>query len=151
MAYYCGECIVWLGSSDVDRYGRRWCSYDRKYRESNQNTYGCGGFVYVGRVILTEVCDALHLPPCAMFAAYDAAKAHAVEPEHTAWLADYSKIGTQIVACMRADAERIHIAEQLTSQYISPAMHLCSEERWDEAVSVYRSMVHAIAERYHIQ
>ena len=45
MAYYCGECAVWVGSSDVDRYGRRWCAYSRRYEESNQNTYGCRGFV----------------------------------------------------------------------------------------------------------
>lgn len=46
MAYYCGECAVWRGSSDTNKYGERWCSYSRRYEKSDQNTYGCRGFVY---------------------------------------------------------------------------------------------------------
>lgn len=45
MAYYCGECAVWRGSSDENRYGERWCAYSRRYEKADQNSYGCRGFV----------------------------------------------------------------------------------------------------------
>ena len=43
MASYCGECALWQGSSDVNKYGERWCPYSRRYEKSDQNTYGCLG------------------------------------------------------------------------------------------------------------
>lgn len=45
MANYCGECALWRGSSDENKYGERWCSYSRRYEKADQNTYGCRGFV----------------------------------------------------------------------------------------------------------
>ena len=44
MANYCGECAVWRGSSDTNRYGERWCPYSRRYEKADQNAYGCKGF-----------------------------------------------------------------------------------------------------------
>lgn len=45
MANYCGECALWRGSSDENRYGERWCPYSRRYEKANQNTFGCRGYV----------------------------------------------------------------------------------------------------------
>lgn len=45
MANYCGECALWRGSSDENKYGERWCSYSRRYEKADQNSYGCRGFV----------------------------------------------------------------------------------------------------------
>lgn len=45
MASYCGECAVWRGSSDENKYGERYCVYSRRYEKADQNTYGCRGFV----------------------------------------------------------------------------------------------------------
>lgn len=45
MADYCGECLLWRGSQDENRYGERWCPYSRRYEKADQNTYGCKGFV----------------------------------------------------------------------------------------------------------
>lgn len=45
MADYCGECAVWRGSKDENRYGERYCVYSRRYEKADQNTYGCRGFV----------------------------------------------------------------------------------------------------------
>lgn len=44
MATYCGECALWRGSSDENRYGERWCSYSRRYEKPDQNIYGCRGY-----------------------------------------------------------------------------------------------------------
>ncbi len=150
MAYYCGECKVWLGSSDVDRYGRRWCSYSRKYEESNQQTYGCNGFVYVGRVVLTEICNVLQLPTCGFFAAFDEAKAHAIVPENLELLPTYGEIGSVIVDRMHQDNEREFIASQMMKNYIVPAVKQCEEQRWHDAVDTYRTMIHDLMKHYQI-
>lgn len=45
MADYCGECALWRGSRDENKYGERWCPYSRRYEKADQNSYGCRGFV----------------------------------------------------------------------------------------------------------
>lgn len=45
MANYCGECAVWRGSRDENKYGERYCVYSRRYESADQNTHGCRGFV----------------------------------------------------------------------------------------------------------
>lgn len=55
MATYCGECALWRGSSDENRYGERWCSYSRRYEKADQETYGCRGFVAGTRRYLHEL------------------------------------------------------------------------------------------------
>ena len=45
VANYCGECALWRGSKDENRYGERYCVYSRRYESADQNSYGCRGFV----------------------------------------------------------------------------------------------------------
>ena len=45
VANYCGECALWRGSKDENKYGERYCVYSRRYESADQNTHGCGGFV----------------------------------------------------------------------------------------------------------
>ncbi|MCQ2458529.1 MAG: hypothetical protein MJ142_07355 [Clostridia bacterium] len=148
MAYYCGECAVWVGSSDVDRYGRRWCSYSRKYEESNQNIYGCRGFVYNGRTVLTKVCEILAIPTGKWFEAFDAVKDAYVAPKKTEWLANYCKIGPQIAAKLDADNDRHAVAESLMDQYIKPAYQLWKEGNSEQSAMKYREMVLTLAKQY---
>ena len=45
VANYCGECALWRGSRDENKYGERYCVYSRRYEKADQNSYGCRGFV----------------------------------------------------------------------------------------------------------
>lgn len=148
MAYYCGECVVWVGSSDVDRYGRRWCSYSRRYEESNQNTYGCRGFVYNGRTVLTKVCEILNLPTEKLFQAFDEVKDAYVAPQHIDWLTSYCTIGPQIAQAMDKDTQRKEIAQTVFSKYIQPAFELWQHGNLEEASKNYRNMVFSLAKHY---
>lgn len=148
MAYYCGECAVWAGSSDVDRYGRRWCSYSRRYEESNQNTYGCRGFVYNGRTVLTKVCEILSISKDKWFEAFDSVKDAYVVPSHMAWLTNYCGIGPRIAKALGEDANRIDIAVKMMNDFIEPAYLLWQEGKNEASASKYRDMIMLLADQY---
>lgn len=57
MASYCGECALWRGSKDENKYGERYCVYSRRYESADQNSYGCRGFVDGTR----RYCDPLNV------------------------------------------------------------------------------------------
>ena len=148
MAYYCGECAVWVGSSDVDRYGRRWCAYSRRYEESNQNTYGCRGFVYNGRTVLTKICEILHEPTEQLFEAYDAVKESFAAPEHMEWLSAYCNLGPKIADRLDADVQRNEMADMLMKDYIQPAYMLWKDGKNEESALTYKQMVACLAQKY---
>ena len=148
MAYYCGECVLWVGSSDVDRYGRRWCSYSKRYEESDQNIYGCKGFVYNERTVLTKVCEILAIPTEKWFEAYDAVKDAYVAPQKTEWLTNYCKIGPQIAEKLDADNNRYAIADMLMTQYIRPAYQLWKEGNEEQSALKYREMISSLTKKY---
>lgn len=148
MAYYCGECVVWVGSSDVDRYGRRWCSYSRKYEESNQNTYGCKGFVYNGRTVLTKVCEILKIPTEKWFEAFDAVKDTYIVPQHIDWLSSYCCLGPQIAKMVDLDNQRYTVAQKLMTDYITPAFILWKKGENAQSALKYKEMIASLAEQY---
>ena len=148
MSDYCGECAVWVGSSDVDRYGRRWCSYSRKYEESNQNASGCKGFVYNGRTVLTKVCEILDIPTDKWFEAFDAVKDAYVAPHHIEWLTSYCKLGPHIANRLDADVRRRNVADMLMKEYIKPAFLLWKVGKDDQSAKKYREMIAYLAKYY---
>lgn len=148
MAYYCGECVVWVGSSDVDRYGRRLCSYSRRYEESNQNSYGCRGFVYNGRTILTKICEILHEPTEQWFEAYDAVKESFAAPEHMEWLSAYCSLGPRIADKLDMDDRREQIAKDLMQEYLQPAYQLYQDGKAEQSAMAYKEMVAYLANQY---
>jgi len=148
MAYYCGECAVWAGSSDVDRYGRRWCSYSRRYEESNQNTYGCKGFIYNGRTVLTKVCEVLGCDTDKWFEAFDAVKDAYVAPQKMEWLTSYCKLGPEIAKGLENDEERQAVAAMVMDRYIKPAYRLWQDGSSEQSALKYREMVKDLAKRY---
>ena len=148
MAYYCGECVVWVGSSDVDRHGRRWCAYSRRYEASNQNTYGCKGFVYNGRTVLTKVCEILGIPNDKWFEAFDAVKDSYVVPQQIEWLTSYCKIGPQIAHKLDSDTNRHTISDMLMRKYIEPAYVLWKEGNDEMSAMKYREMISNLAKHY---
>lgn len=141
MAYYCGECAVWAGSSDEDRYGRRWCSYSQKYEESNQNTYGCKGFVYHGRTVLTKVCELLHLPKDMWFEAFDDVKDTYVATNHIEWLSCYCSLGPEISKALNLDKCAETNAKRIFQQYLVPAFSLWKDGNKEQSANLYRKMV----------
>ncbi|MBE5804269.1 MAG: hypothetical protein E7316_07130 [Clostridiales bacterium] len=148
MAYYCGECIVWRGSSDENKYGERWCSYSRRYERSDQNTYGCNGFIYAGRAILTKVCQILQLDTQEWFAAYDKVKEAYLVPAHMDMLVSYCEIGPALVEKIDMDEEKDSIAYHLLNCYLTPAMQMSQTECFKQAVEKYKDMVSMLVQRY---
>ena len=148
MAYYCGECAIWAGSGDVDRYNRRWCPVSRRYEESNQNTYGCRGFVYNGRAIVTRVCEILNIPSADWYDAFDAVKDAYVAPFHMDWLTSYCGLGPAISSAMSRDPNRRSVATNLLNEYMVPARALYLKGQAEEAAHLYRRMVLYLREKY---
>ena len=148
MAYYCGECIVWRGSSDENRYGERWCSYSRRYERSDQNTYGCKGFLYAGRAVLTKVCEVLHLDEKPWFAAFDAAKEAFVVPGHMDMLVNYCGVGPTLAGKLDADDSREDVSRQVMDRFLEPARVMCDAGLYEKAVRVYAEMVKWMRGRY---
>ncbi len=151
MAYYCGECAVWQGSSDKNRYGERWCSYSRRYEKSDQNTYGCKGFVEGGNksssssCFLTTACvEHKGLPDnchelTAMRSVRDNWLAH--QPGGKEEIEEYYRIAPGIVEKINARADSADVWEYVYAQHILPCVKVIDEERYAEAVELYRKMV----------
>ena len=150
MAYYCGECVVWVGSSDVDRHGRRWCSYSRKYEESNQQTYGCKGFVYVGRAVITAVSRLLDMPGDPWFSAFDRVREQFLVPSATESLLAYCRLGPVLAQRLLADPEGKKPARRIADTCLIPAARDCQQEAYETAVHRYRAMIASLMERYHL-
>ena len=145
MAYYCGECKTQIGSSDVDRYGRRWCSYSRRYEESNQQTYGCRGFSYVGRILTTKICDILGIENHELFKTFDEVKEEYLVPTEMGKLIDYNIIGTEIVNGLDTHPQKEQIATNMLNGYIIPAEAYSIKGKYEEAVEIYERMVKVLA------
>lgn len=148
MAYYCGECIVWRGSSDENRYGERWCSYSRRYERSDQNTYGCKGFLYAGRAVLTKVCEILQLDPAEWFAAFDAVKEAYLVPSHMDMLVSYCSIGPVLAKKLQDDCEKITLAQNLLDEFLLPAKHLSQSGDFQQAAAKYSAMLSTLKNHY---
>ena len=148
MAYYCGECIVWRGSSDENRYGERWCSYSRRYERSDQNTYGCKGFLYAGRAILTKVCEILGLDTNEWFDAFDTVKNNYIMPEKVDWLVSYCTIGPQLADKIANDNNRIQTAQSIMDNYLKPALLSVQKKAYHQAADIYRHMVQDLCCKY---
>lgn len=150
MAYYCGECIVWRGSRDENRYGERWCSYSRRYERSDQNTYGCKGFVYAGRAVLTKVCEILELDKEPWFDAFDRVKEAYLVPQEMTLLVDYCGMGPKVAEQLEHDADRESVAQQIVKEYLLPARTMSNEGHYRQAVQIYARMVTELREKYKI-
>ena len=148
MAYYCGECIVWRGSSDENKYGERWCSYSRRYERSDQNTYGCRGFIYVGRAILTKVCEILQLDMQEWFAAFDEVKEAYIVPRHMDMLVDYCSVGPILAEKIETDIDRYSLANYLLEAFLIPARQMEKRGLVCEATEKYCEMIENLCNRY---
>ena len=148
MAYYCGECAIWAGSGDVDRYNRHWCPVSRRFEEANQNIYGCRGFVYNGRSIVTRVCEILDIPPAEWFDAFDAVKDAYVVPFHTEWLTSYCVHGPAIASAISRDPKHKSVAMKLLNDYMIPARDLYQQGQMEAAAHLFRYMVAYLIKKY---
>ncbi len=148
MAYYCGECIVWRGSSDENKYGERWCSYSRRYERSDQNTYGCKGFLYAGRAVLTKVCEILQLDTQEWFEAFDTVKEAYLVPQHMDMLVSYCGIGPMLAEKMEQDDRREQVAQELLSGYLQSAQQMAKNGQYCYAVSKYREAIQYLSKKY---
>ena len=151
MTYYCEECSEWMRSNDVKmsyhngKYvEHRWCKYDRKYRAYDQETYGCRGFVYVRRAVLTKICEILNINPCELFNAFDEVKENYVMPNKPELLARYNNIATYIVNGLDNYPEKEYIAKTMLNSYIIDAEANIKLKNYEKAVSIYSEMVNVL-------
>ena len=101
MTYFCRDCFTWNDSKDVNRYGEKWCKYDKKYRSGDQKIYDCKGFVWIRRVIITKVCEILGINPSKYFMAFDETKEIYLVPDCIDKLIDYNTVGPVIAKKIR--------------------------------------------------
>ena len=145
MAFYCSDCVTWVNSKDADRYGRKYCDYSRRYEEPDQNIYGCRGFVWAKRSIITKVCEILNINPTKYFEAFDDTKEILIIPSSVDKLIDYNTVGPAIAEKLEASPAREQIAKNVLHNYIEPAYKKCEEKDYQEAVSMYEYMVKVLA------
>jgi len=148
MADYCGECARWLGSSDIDRDGRRWCLYSRRYEEAVQNANGCMGFVFDGCSILIKICEILNEPKEKWLDLYEAVKEIFAAPEHMEWLSAYYSLAPQMVDRFDADDQHGQIADELMREYMQPAYALWQAGNLEQSAKQYMELIAYLANRY---
>ena len=145
MAYYCSECVTWINSKDADRYGRKYCDYSRRYEEADQNIYGCRGFVWARRAIITKVCEILGINADEYFKAYDDTKELYLVPSLIDKLIDYNTVGPVIAKRMEDYPSKERLAVNMLNGYIIPAEANAKMGKYQEAVSIYERMVKVLA------
>lgn len=149
MAFYCSDCVTWVNSKDANRYGEKWCDYDRKYRSADQNIYGCRGFVWARRSIITKVCEILGIERPDLFDSFDEVKENYLVPENIDTLVDYNTVGPVIAERLESDPQKEMIANNLLNTFMIPAAAYVKTQKYEEAVKVYERMVNMLAVFYH--
>lgn len=145
MAFYCGDCVTWINSRDADRYGRKYCDFSKRYEEKDQKIYGCRGFVWAKRSIITKVCEILGTNPVKYFQAFDDTKEILVVPSCIDELIDYNTVGPVIANRIDQSEKRVQMAQNILDNYIEPAYKKCEEKDYQGAVSIYEKMVKVLA------
>ena len=145
MAFVCSDCVTWVNSKDADRYGRKYCSYSRRYEEPDQKIYGCRGFVWAKRSIITKVCEVLNIDPTKYFDAFDDTKEIYLIPTSIDKLIDYNTVGPVIANKIENFEKKEQLAENILKTYIEPALEHCNLSDYQGAVSIYEHMVKVLA------
>ena len=141
MAFYCSDCVTWVNSKNADRYGRKYCDYSRRYEEPDQKIYGCKGFVWAKRSIITKVCEILNIDPTRYFQAFDEAKEIIIVPSCIDKLIDYNTVGPIIAERLDNCPDKVQIAQNVLRTYIEPALAKCEAKDYQGAVEIYEKMV----------
>ena len=149
MAYYCSDCVTWINSSDANRYGEKWCDYDRKYRSKDQNIYGCKGFVWARRTILTKILEILNIEKKGYFEEFDVAREVCLTNCGDTMI-NYNFLGPMIAKYMDNDPEKKALAETLLKGFIIPAEARIKLNDCENAIKIYRDMVDLLCFRYGI-
>ncbi len=147
MAYYCGECALWLRSGGKNMDGERWCPYSRRHEKGDRNTGGCKGFVYAGWLVVAKVCEIVDMPTEEYFRHFDKVKEEHLAPENIYLLSIYSEISPGLAENLDVVADRKTVARRLLTNYIDPAVERIKNKEYDEAAELYRQMVRELQER----
>lgn len=156
MAFYCSDCATWQASNyakNAYHNGRlvvhKYCDYDRKYRAADQQIFGCRGFVWVRRAVITKVCDILKANPERYFNAFDDTKEIYLVPDKIDKLIDYNSVGPNIAEKMENDPNNRIVAEYMLNNYIMPATVKGEDKDYQGAVEIYERMIKTLAAMYH--
>ena len=150
MAFYCSDCVTWVNSKDADRYGRKYCSYSRRYEEPDQKIYGCRGFVWAKRSIITKVCEVLNINPKKYFDVFDDTKEILIEEGAVDKLIDYNTVGPEIAQEIDNCVAKEQVAKNILKTYIEPAYEKCVQKDYQGAVEIYEKMVKVLAVMFNV-
>lgn len=157
MANYCGECALWQGSSDTNKYGERWCSHSRRYEKSDQNADGCRSFTRGATnsssgCFLTSACvEAMGLPDDCMELTTlrrlrDEWLAH--QPGGQAEIDEYYRIAPSIVAKLHAAPDGMETLRRMYAEQILPCVADAQAGKSEAAHRRYRAMVDELKKRF---
>lgn len=157
MANYCGECALWQGSSDSNRYGERWCSHSRRYEKSDQNADGCRSFTRgetssSGGCFLTSACvEAMGLPDdCVELTTLRRLRDEwlVLQPGGQAEIDEYYRIAPCIVEKLHSEPDGLEILRRMYREQILPCVTDALAGKPADAHRRYREMVDALKEKY---
>ncbi len=149
MTYYCEECARWINSKYPAEYQyhngkkvvHRYCDYDRKMRACDQEVYGCGGFEYVRRAVLTKICEILKVNPTSFFNAFDETKENYLIPMDPELLVTYNDEAEYIVNGLDNLPNKESVAKAMLNSYIVDAEAHVKIGDYCKAVSLYSEMI----------
>ena len=154
MAYYCGDCVTWITSDDANRYGEKWCDYDRKYRRKDQPIYGCRGFVWANRwYIVSAICKRLGLSDeyeCVSLLHNFRVNVLEKNDKYNEVLEEYDTVGPFIAQMLLTDEDSKELCERLLQVYLVKVLDLIKTEKYDEALNRYVEMVNLLRTIYQV-
>ena len=154
MTYYCSECSEWKNTrydAKMDYHNGRlvvhhYCDYDRKYVACDQVTSRilCGGFVYVGRAVLTKLCEILNVNSDELFSHFDEVKDYHVIPSNPELLVQYTAIANSLAEGFDKLPNKEEVAKAMFNSYIINAEANAKMGNYCEAVRLYSEMVRTL-------
>ena len=147
--FVCGDCATWINSKDADRYGRKYCSFSRRYEESDQSIYWlngrqCPGFAWARRAVLTKICEILNINPNKLFDAFDKARDNYVKPYEPELLNCYYSVAAYIINGLDTLQNKEELAKAMLNSYIIDAEANVIRGDYYKAVAIYSEMIRTL-------
>lgn len=147
--FVCGDCATWINSKDADRYGRKYCTFSRRYEESDQSIYWlhgrqCPGFAWARRAVLTKLCEILNINSNKLFDAFDETRDNYVKTNEPELLECYYNVAEYIVNGLDTLPNKEELAKYMFNSYIIDAEANVIRGDYCKAVTIYSEMVRTL-------
>lgn len=149
----CADCAK-LNLNDQNSYGEYWCGEHRKYYPGGDSICSC--FVdreKGGCFITTVIVDCLgyddyckYLETLRNFRDQTMKK----DAQYISIFSEYDDVGPIIAEYISKDPQKKVLAKKLLEDYIKPVCNFVNSDHHEAAVSLYRTMVVKLKERYNL-